>query len=209
LSVSTSADGRPARAEARHSEKEPSSGRGGSQVAAWITPAFRVPPLPCLRPYLVKISGGRLIDRDPGNTVWRARRGSDLPTLGFEARTTPSNIRCLAVEFWLQAEREFREAEDLAQPLLVAENLLRPGEPWRALCRQIDTRGIALPGRNPAPLSIIRLGGVARWWPGTSCKAPIRPTRRYGTPIQNGPNAPQRQGRFSAGAIPANGASTD
>jgi hypothetical protein len=76
--------GRRAVAEAPHSEKEPSSGRDGSQVAAWITPAFRVPPLPCLRPYLVKISGGRLIDRDACNTVWRARRGSDLPTLGFE-----------------------------------------------------------------------------------------------------------------------------
>src|SRR5258705_11342552 len=80
--------GRRALAEALHSEKEPSSGRDGSQVAAWITPAFRVPPLPCLRPYLVKISGRWLIDRDPGNTVWRARRGSNFQGKGHGQEKT-------------------------------------------------------------------------------------------------------------------------
>src|SRR5439155_13935637 len=63
--------------EVRHSEKEPSRGRDGSKVAAWITPAFRVPPLPCLRPYHVNISSRRLIDCDLCNTVWRARRDSN------------------------------------------------------------------------------------------------------------------------------------
>src|SRR6266699_6209621 len=66
--------------EARHSEKEPSRGRDGSKVVAWITPAFRVPPLPCLRPYHVKISSRWLIDCDLCNTVWRARRDSNCDT---------------------------------------------------------------------------------------------------------------------------------
>src|SRR5437588_4604945 len=53
---------------------------GRLEVAAWITPAFCVPPLPCLRPYHVKISGRRLVDCDPRNAVWRARRDSNCST---------------------------------------------------------------------------------------------------------------------------------
>ena len=38
----------------------------------------------------------------------------------------------------------------------------QPGEPWRAPLQTDWYRGIALSGFNPAPLSIIQFGGVAR-----------------------------------------------
>src|SRR5258706_10805447 len=81
LPASTSADGRPERARrSAAQQKRAVQWSGRLKVVAWIAPAFRVPPLPCLRPYHVKISGRRLIDRDQGNTPWRARRDSNCGT---------------------------------------------------------------------------------------------------------------------------------
>ena len=54
------------------------------------------------------------------------------------------------------------------------KNLAPPGEPWRAPLQTDWYRGIALSGFNPAPLSIIQLGGVVRLEGRSRTKRPRR-----------------------------------